>query len=180
MKRMKKRARQRRKNRLPAQQAEKRVDQRVLDVIDGRIDPGQVLAHGVFDIQPLRFLQYQIDSLGLRALRSAADGDALLHDVDVYVQGLNARLRAENSTAKPFTRVDVARVQQGQVVSRLIAGAEERYWEVMAPITLAGMPAGAAAARTMTRTAVSTLLILPATSSAPAPATPRPNTGSGS
>jgi acyl-homoserine lactone acylase PvdQ len=44
---------------------------------------------------------------GLRALRSAPDGAALLHDVDVYVHGLNARLRAERSTAKPFTRVDV-------------------------------------------------------------------------
>ena len=44
-------------------------------------------------------------------------------------------------------RADIARVQQGQVVSRLIVGHEERYWEVMAPITLAGMPAGAAAAR---------------------------------
>src|SRR5262245_9575208 len=47
----------------------------------------------------------------------------------------------------PFTRGDVARVQQGQVVSRLVGGSGERYWEVMAPITLGGQPAGAAAAR---------------------------------
>ena len=35
------------------------------------------------------------------------EGRALLHDVDVYVQGINARLRFEKSTQKPWTRVDV-------------------------------------------------------------------------
>jgi acyl-homoserine lactone acylase PvdQ len=35
------------------------------------------------------------------------EGRALLHDVDVYVQGVNARLRAEKSSQKPWTRVDV-------------------------------------------------------------------------
>src|SRR5919202_2292923 len=44
----------------------------------------------------------------LRALRHAGrDGRALLHDVDVYGRGLNARLRFTHSTQKPFTGVDV-------------------------------------------------------------------------
>jgi acyl-homoserine lactone acylase PvdQ len=45
---------------------------------------------------------------GLRALRaSGPDGKGLLHDVDVYVDGLNARLRNDKSTQAPWTRVDV-------------------------------------------------------------------------
>ena len=35
------------------------------------------------------------------------EGRALLHDVDVYVNGVNARLQAEKSSQKPWTRVDV-------------------------------------------------------------------------
>jgi hypothetical protein len=42
---------------------------------------------------------------GLRA--SGPEGRALLHDVDVYVAGVNARLRRERSKAKPWTRTDV-------------------------------------------------------------------------
>jgi two-component system, NtrC family, sensor kinase len=45
----------------------------------------------------------------------------------------------------PFTRSDMAKTRRGQVVSRLIS--RERYWEVMAPITLAGKVAGAVACR---------------------------------
>jgi acyl-homoserine lactone acylase PvdQ len=42
------------------------------------------------------------------ALRShGKEGRALLHDVDVYVAGINARLGAEKSSQKPWTRVDV-------------------------------------------------------------------------
>ncbi|UTI66588.1 penicillin acylase family protein [Paraconexibacter antarcticus] len=49
-----------------------------------------------------------IDREQTAALRGAgAEGRALLHDIDVYIQGINARLRAEKSTQKPFTRVDV-------------------------------------------------------------------------
>lgn len=47
----------------------------------------------------------------------------------------------------PFTRADVSRVERGQVVSRLITGPEDRYWELMAPIVIGGQTAGAAAAR---------------------------------
>jgi len=50
----------------------------------------------------------QIDREQTAALRAAGpDGRALLHDIDVYVQGINARLKAEKSTQKPWTRVDV-------------------------------------------------------------------------
>lgn len=41
-------------------------------------------------------------------LRAAGEpGRALLHDIDVYVEGINARRRAENNPGRPFTRVDV-------------------------------------------------------------------------
>jgi acyl-homoserine lactone acylase PvdQ len=39
--------------------------------------------------------------------RLGKEGKALLHDIDVYVQGMNARLKFEKSKAKPYTRVDV-------------------------------------------------------------------------
>jgi two-component system NtrC family sensor kinase len=45
----------------------------------------------------------------------------------------------------PFTRTDIERTRKGQVISRLIE--HERYWEVMAPITLGSMVAGAVACR---------------------------------
>ena len=79
--------------------------------------------------------------LGIR--RNVGQLDILAFD------GEGARIVATSHPDRrlPFTRENVARVQQGQVVSRLIAGPEERYWEVMAPITLAGVPAGAVAAR---------------------------------
>ena len=53
---------------------------------------------------------------GLRALRSQGeDGKRLLHDVDVFVAGVNARLRAEKSTAK---RVHPRRPVRGQRARR--------------------------------------------------------------
>ncbi len=49
-----------------------------------------------------------IDKQQTRALKSRGkEGRAMLHDIDVYVRGVNARLRREKSTQKPFTRVDV-------------------------------------------------------------------------
>ncbi|MBI1959329.1 MAG: HAMP domain-containing protein [Candidatus Rokubacteria bacterium] len=47
----------------------------------------------------------------------------------------------------PFTRTDVAQARQGRAVSRLVEGDGERFWEVMAPITLGGAVAGAVAAK---------------------------------
>jgi hypothetical protein len=49
-----------------------------------------------------------IDREQTGALRARGkEGRALLHDVEVYVQGVNARLRFEKSSQKPWTRVDV-------------------------------------------------------------------------
>jgi acyl-homoserine lactone acylase PvdQ len=49
-----------------------------------------------------------IDSSQTGALKSAGkEGRALLHDIDVYVKGINARLKFEKSSQKPWTRVDV-------------------------------------------------------------------------
>ncbi len=49
-----------------------------------------------------------IDRQQTAALRKAGkEGLALLHDIDVYVAGVNARLKFEKSTQKPFTRVDI-------------------------------------------------------------------------
>src|SRR3954452_7777306 len=39
--------------------------------------------------------------------RAGKEGRGLLHDIDVYVKGINARLRFEKSGQKPWTRVDV-------------------------------------------------------------------------
>jgi acyl-homoserine lactone acylase PvdQ len=53
-----------------------------------------------------------------RALKKQGkEGRALLRDVDQYVRGLNARLKAEKSTQKPYTRVDVysANALAGQI-----------------------------------------------------------------
>jgi acyl-homoserine lactone acylase PvdQ len=49
-----------------------------------------------------------IDRVQTRALRrSGKEGRALLHDIDVYVAGINARLKVEKSSQKPWARVDV-------------------------------------------------------------------------
>jgi len=45
----------------------------------------------------------------------------------------------------PFSRSDLGRTRNGEVVSRLID--RERYWEVMAPISIAGVVEGAVACR---------------------------------
>jgi signal transduction histidine kinase len=47
----------------------------------------------------------------------------------------------------PFTRQDLAVVRRGQVVSRLVEQGQERYWEILAPITLSDGVAGAVAAK---------------------------------
>ncbi len=49
-----------------------------------------------------------IDQKETAALMSqGAAGKALLHDIDTYIAGINARLQFEGSSAKPFTRVDL-------------------------------------------------------------------------
>ncbi len=58
-----------------------------------------------------------------------------------------ARIVATSHSARrlPFSRSDLGRTRNGEVVSRLIE--RERYWEVMAPISIAGSVVGAVACR---------------------------------
>src|SRR3954452_15940867 len=66
------------------------------------------LVTGLKQVKVTRQADRIIDREQTRALkRRGKEGRAVLHDIDVYVRGINARLRAEKSTQKPFTRVDV-------------------------------------------------------------------------
>ena len=66
------------------------------------------LVTGLKSYKPTRSVDRMIRRNGLRALRSAGrDGKGLKHDIDVFVDGINARLRAEKSKAEKFTRVDL-------------------------------------------------------------------------
>jgi acyl-homoserine lactone acylase PvdQ len=66
------------------------------------------LVTGLKTYTPTKQVDQIVTRNGLAALkRAGADGKALLHDVDVYVDGLNARLKAESSTQRAFTRADV-------------------------------------------------------------------------
>ena len=66
------------------------------------------LVTGLKSYTPTPEVDRMVNRNSMRALRSVGeDGKRLLHDVDVFIQGVNARLRAEKSTAKPFTRVDI-------------------------------------------------------------------------
>ena len=57
---------------------------------------------------PTKSIDRLVTRNGDRALRSAgADGRKLAHDNDVFIDGLNARLRQEGSKQKPFARVDL-------------------------------------------------------------------------
>jgi signal transduction histidine kinase len=53
----------------------------------------------------------------------------------------------------PFDKRDADEVRRGRVVSRLVATATERFWEVMAPITLDGTVTGAVAVKFSTQRA---------------------------
>jgi acyl-homoserine lactone acylase PvdQ len=66
------------------------------------------LVTGLKTVKPSKQINRTIRRNGLRALRSAGrDGKRLLHDIDVFVAGINARLRAEKSKAEKFTRIDL-------------------------------------------------------------------------
>jgi acyl-homoserine lactone acylase PvdQ len=76
------------------------------------IDAPNVYAFGLVinlrQYTPTKAVDRMIERNGLRALRAAGKpGRALLHDIDVYLQGVNARLKAEKSPQEPWTRVDV-------------------------------------------------------------------------
>ena len=78
-----------------------------LSALDVPNTPGFPLVVGLKQFSPSR----QADAIVARQTKvlqqAGPEGRALLHDIDVYVQGINARLRSEKSNAKPWTRVDV-------------------------------------------------------------------------
>jgi two-component system NtrC family sensor kinase len=61
--------------------------------------------------------------------------------------GANLVATSHTDRRLPFTRKDVDRARRGEIISRLIQSDRERYWEVMTPVTLSGVPAGAVAVR---------------------------------
>src|SRR3954463_508427 len=66
------------------------------------------LVTGLKQVTATKSADKLIDRAQTGALKHAGkEGRALLHDIDVYVKGINARLRFENSGQKPWTRVDV-------------------------------------------------------------------------
>ncbi len=66
------------------------------------------LVTGLKSVTVTRQADAIIDRQQTAALRArGAEGRALLRDIDEYVEGINARLRFERSTQKPWTRVDV-------------------------------------------------------------------------
>src|SRR3954453_4656281 len=66
------------------------------------------VAAGLKTVKVTRQADRIIDREQTRALkRAGTEGRGLLHDIDVYVKGFNARMRREKSKQKPFTRVDV-------------------------------------------------------------------------
>jgi acyl-homoserine lactone acylase PvdQ len=57
---------------------------------------------------PSRQADRLIEREQVRNLRAAGrDGRAVLHEIDVFLDGINARLRAERGSARPYTRVDI-------------------------------------------------------------------------
>jgi acyl-homoserine lactone acylase PvdQ len=78
-----------------------------LSALDAPNTPGFPLVAGLKAFTPSR----QADAIVARQTKvlqaAGPDGRALLHDIDVYVQGINARLRREKSKVKPWTRVDI-------------------------------------------------------------------------
>ncbi|MBI3030659.1 MAG: HAMP domain-containing protein [Candidatus Rokubacteria bacterium] len=70
--------------------------------------------------------------------------------LDVLVFGpteTTAVATSEPKTRLPFNRRDADEVRKGRIVSRAVTSQSGRYWEVMAPITLEGVVAGAIAVK---------------------------------
>src|SRR4051794_23427969 len=78
-----------------------------------------------------------IDKAQTKALKSRGkEGRGVLHDIDVYVSGINARLRAEKSSQKPWTRVDVYSINAlaGQIFGQG-GGDESRRSQLLSGLT---------------------------------------------
>src|SRR3954471_8948431 len=65
------------------------------------------LVTGLKQVKVTRQADEIIDSAQTAALKArGAEGEAVLHDIDVYVDGINDRLKKEKSTQKKWQRVD--------------------------------------------------------------------------
>ena len=87
------------------------------------------LVTGLKTFNPSRQTDRLIVRNGLAAVRSAGrDGRRLLHDVDVFLEGINARLKEEKNTSKPFQRADIFAVNAlvGQIFGESGGGETER------------------------------------------------------
>jgi acyl-homoserine lactone acylase PvdQ len=76
---------------------------------------------GLKSVKTTPIVDQMIEANETGALKKAGKkGRALLHDVDTYVKGANARLKAEKSASAPYTRVDIyaANAVAGQLFGR--------------------------------------------------------------
>ena len=92
---------------------------------------------GIKQVKTTPQVDQMIESEQTRLLRAQGRrGRALLHDIDTYVKGANARLKAENSTQAPYTRVDIyaANAVAGQLFGRG-GGDEARRSELLSGLT---------------------------------------------
>jgi signal transduction histidine kinase len=94
------------------------------------LTPGPLLDRKVHQIMAVRRSVLQLD-----ILRFESEDASLL----IATSRPQSRL--------PFTQADAEQVQRGRVVSRLVTRAQDRHWEVMAPITLEGTVVGGIAAK---------------------------------
>jgi acyl-homoserine lactone acylase PvdQ len=107
-----------------------------LAAIDAPNTSAFALVSGLKKVVPSKQVDQMIDKAQTTALRRTPKGRALLHDVEVYVQGINARLRKEKSKEKPWTRVDVYAINAlvGQIFGQG-GGDEIRRAEFLSALT---------------------------------------------
>ncbi len=65
------------------------------------------LISGLHSFKPTAQADAEVSKQTNQLLAHGAKGRAVLHDIDVYLQGINAYMAAHGSTAPPFTRTDI-------------------------------------------------------------------------
>jgi acyl-homoserine lactone acylase PvdQ len=65
------------------------------------------LVAGLKSFKPTQQTEREVSKQTNALLAAGAKGRAVLHDIDVYLQGINAYFRAHGSTDSPFTRTDI-------------------------------------------------------------------------
>jgi len=115
------------------------------DLRDRAIAFAREVAATISDERELRnsaLLQPQVDQI-LAVRRNVAQLDVFALELD------STQLIATShpATRLPFVRRDALRVREGRIVSRLVVEGTDRYWEVMAPVTLGTRVVGAVAAK---------------------------------